>query len=521
MNRRELALGAASTAMAFASAATAQQPGYAQRDPRATAFFNSFNDQIARLPQEQQGDVRAFYEANGWRPVWNAERLRALNAVAARGERHGLAPGDFFDFVGLAADPGSAELRTTAAALLYARVLAEGRVRPETVEELWEMRKNRVDLPGGMTGAMASNRLLDWFEGLAPTDIGYQNLSAGYIRYRRLMADGGWPAFAQGATIEPGMSDRRVPALIARLTAEGDLTREAGARLKAQGLVYGSELQNAVKGFQARHGLGADGRIGAGTQRSLSASAQDRARQIALNLERRRWLKREVAPERIEVNTAAAIMVYWKDGKPVHSNRVVVGTADNQTPSLEKPFASVVANPPWYVPAGIARREILPKGPGYLAANDMFVRDGTVIQRAGPKSALGYVKFELQDSYAIFLHDTPSKAAFNLAMRQRSHGCVRVQNAVEFARLLLSPDPTKLGEFDAAQDSRETTRVTTGRDVTVRLLYWTAIVDGQGRVAFREDVYGRDDKLAQALGIAVSLPKPGDDGQRDVNDVGP
>ena len=90
MNRRELALGAASTAMAFASAATAQQPGYAQRDPRATAFFNSFNDQIARLPQEQQGDVRAFYEANGWRPVWNAERLRALNAVAARGERHGL-----------------------------------------------------------------------------------------------------------------------------------------------------------------------------------------------------------------------------------------------------------------------------------------------------------------------------------------------------------------------------------------------------------------------------------------------
>ena len=112
-------------------------------------------------------------------------------------------------------------------------------------------------------------------------------------------------------------------------------------------------------------------------------------------------------------------MVYWKDGKPVHSNRVVVGSAENQTPSLEKPFASVVANPPWYVPAGIARREILPKGPGYLAANDMYVANGTVIQRAGPKSALGYVKFELRDSYAIFLHDTPSKSAFNLAMRQR------------------------------------------------------------------------------------------------------
>ncbi|MBE0455481.1 MAG: L,D-transpeptidase family protein, partial [Roseovarius sp.] len=257
-------------------------------------------------------------------------------------------------------------------------------------------------------------------------------------------------------------------------------------------------------------------------QRSLSATAETRARQIALNLERRRWLKRDVAPERIEVNTAAAIMVYWKDGKPVHSNRVVVGSADNQTPSLEKPFASVVANPPWYVPAGIARREILPKGPGYLAANDMYVQNGTVIQRAGPRSALGYVKFELRDSYAIFLHDTPSKGAFNLSMRQRSHGCVRVQDAVEFARLLLSPDPTKLNQFDAAQDSRETTRVTTGREISVRLLYWTAFVDGQGRVAFREDGYGRDDKLAQALGIAVNLPKPIDDGgRRDASDVGP
>lgn len=125
------------------------------------------------------------------------------------------------------------------------------------------------------------------------------------------------------------------------------------------------------------------------------------------------------------------------------------------------------------------------------------------------------MKFELRDSYAIFLHDTPSKAAFNLSMRQRSHGCVRVQNAVEFARLLLSPDPAKLAEFDTAQETRETTRVTTGREITVRLLYWTAFVDGQGRVAFREDVYGRDDKLAQALGIAVSLPRPIDDGRRD------
>ncbi|MFO0412344.1 MAG: L,D-transpeptidase family protein, partial [bacterium] len=209
----------------------------------------------------------------------------------------------------------------------------------------------------------------------------------------------------------------RIPALIQRLVAEGDLSAADGARLTAQGIVYGPELQAAARGFQARHGLLADGRLGTGRQRTLSASAEDRARQIALNLERRRWLKREVAPERIEVNTAAAIMVYWKDGRPVHSNRVVCGAPSTQTPSLEKPFASVVANPPWYVPASIARTEILPRGPAYLASQNMYIQNGTVIQRAGPNAALGYVKFELRDSYAIFLHDTPSKAAFNLAMR--------------------------------------------------------------------------------------------------------
>lgn len=520
MNRRQLGLGAAVTAMASAVGVAAQAQ---TRDPAAVTFYDTFNDQLARLPATLQPDVRAFYELNGWRPVWTPDRRRILTAAAGRAERHGLSQSDFFDFPALDADRDGGEMRTTAAAMGYARVLAEGRVRPETVEDLWEMQKNRVDLPVGLNDALAQNKLLDWFEGLAPTDIGYSNLSAGYVRYRRLIRDnGGWPAFRVGANIEPGGADSRIPVIIQRLVAEGDLAAADGARLAAMGNVYGPELQAGVRSFQARHGLVPDGRIGTGSQRSLSASAEDRARQIALNLERRRWLKREVNPERIEVNTAAAIMVYWKDGRPVHSNRVVCGSPSNQTPSLEKPFASVVANPPWYVPASIARNEILPRGPGYLASQNMYISNGTVIQRAGPTAALGYVKFELRDSYAIFLHDTPSKAAFNLAMRQRSHGCVRVQNAVDFARLLLSPDPSLLALFDEAQDTRETKRIQTGREIGVRLLYWTAFVDGQGRVAFREDVYGRDDKLAEALGIAVSLPKPVDDGRgRDANDVGP
>lgn len=513
MNRRELGLGVAMTSLALGAAS----PSLAQTET-AQALPEALAAQIGRLPQAIQADVRKVYENTNGRPLWNAARLRELQQIAAQAERHALNSGDFFDFVGLAAQADTAEVRTTASALSYAKALSQGRIAPETVEDLWEMQKNSVDVASGLVTAANGNTLTTWYNGLAPQDIGYRNLSAGYVRYRRLALDGGWPAFRTGAQIEPGASDARVPALIKRLAAEGDLTPAAAASLGGT-TVYNATVQQAVRSFQTRHGLGSDGRIGPATQRSLTASAEDRARQIALNLERRRWLKRDLPSERIEVNTAAAIMVYWKDNQPVHSNRVVVGSAENQTPSLERDFASVVANPPWTVPMGIARREILPKGAGYLAANDMYVNEnGWVVQRAGPKSSLGYVKFELRDSYAIFLHDTPNKGAFNLSMRQRSHGCVRVHNAVEFARLLLSPDPTRLQRFDDAQVSGETTRVQTGRQIGVRLLYWTAFVDGQGRVAFREDSYRRDAKLARAMGIDVNLPEVVSEAPADKDD---
>lgn len=523
MNRRQLGFGIA--AAAIAGVAHAQDGSVASSpptDPAARAFYDGFNDQLASVNPALQADVRTFYEINGWRPVWNRDRIAALRDAVSKAERHGLSPADYFNESALTADQSRADVRLTAAAMTYAKVLGEGRVRPETVEDLWEMQKNRVELPYGLNDGLVRNRLAQWLDGLAPTDLGYTNLSAGYIRYRNLIAaNGGWPNWPiRAGTLEPGASDSRIPTLRARLVAETDLSKADAAMSEASGLVYDPILVEAVQGFQARHGLVADGRIGQGTQRSLSATAEDRARQIALNLERRRWLKRDLGPERIEVNTAAAIMVYYKDGKPVHSNRVVVGTAANATPSLEKPFASMVANPPWYVPAGIARNEILPKGSAWMAANNYYVQNGTVIQRAGPSAALGYVKFELRDSYAIFLHDTPSKAAFNSSQRHRSHGCVRVQGAIDFARLLLSPDPERLSRFDGALDSKRTTRVETGREISVRLLYWTAFVDGQGRVAFREDVYQRDAKLAQALGIAVNLPAAAVTRQ-DAGDVGP
>ena len=453
----------------------------------------------------------AFYAARGGRPAWAGPARRQAMDALALADRHGLSAPD-----GLAL--GEAEL--TQAILTLAEALAHGRVDPASVETLWEMGRNQVATPPLLATAVDDGTLAETMAGLAPQDRGYQGLCDGFLRYRAIADRGGWPPFALGATIEPFASDHRLPALLPRLRVEGDLTDAAAAMVGPSGGDYGSVLQEAVRVFQVRHGLEADARIGPATQRALSISAEARARQIALNLERRRWLKRDVAPERIEVNTAASIMVYWKDDRPVHSMRVVTGDADNATPSLERPFASVVANPPWTVPTSIAQREILPRGAAYMRANNMTIQNGMVVQRAGPNAALGQVKFELQDSYAIFLHDTPSRGAFDQSFRHLSHGCVRVQDAVGFARLLLAPDPERLARFDAALDSGQTVRVATGRPIDVRLLYWTAFLDGQGRVAFRDDIYRRDTRLAEALGIALHLPRP-DDRRADADDVGP
>lgn len=445
--------------------------------------------------------LKRFYAQRNYERAWSRGDEQVLLAAIDDAERHGLNPRDFLPAEG-GNDPIQRDLRLTRAAFAYGSALAFGRIKPEDMESIWTLRGNSVDLVGGLNRALANGELQSFIETLPPTDRGYQGLTSAFLRYRDIATRGGWPAWRAGAKLEPGKIDARVPALVARLVAEGDLAPEAAIPpAGASANLYHPGIVEAVKRFQLRHGLSPDGVLGDDTQVELGATAKDRMRQIATNMERRRWLARDLADERIEVNTAAAILVYWRDGKPVHGTRVVSGATKTQTPSIEAPFSSVVANPPWNVPSGIAAKEILPKGAGYMAARGMYVTNGRVVQRPGPNSALGLVKFDMVNPYAIYLHDTPSKRFFANTNRHLSHGCIRVQDAVAFARMLLGYEPEALAEFDAAQASGKTTRVQLRREIPVRLLYWTAFLDGDGRISFRKDVYQRDTKLAAALGL--------------------
>jgi murein L,D-transpeptidase YcbB/YkuD len=231
-----------------------------------------------------------------------------------------------------------------------------------------------------------------------------------------------------------------------------------------------------------------------------SMAPADQARQLAANLERRRWLSRTPPVHRIDVNTAGAFFGYFIDGSQVHSARTVVGRDDHPTPSIQAAFRRVIANPVWRVPTRIAEKEILPKGRGYLASQHMRFVNGRLVQAPGPKNALGQVKFDVEDPYDIYLHDTPAKALFAETDRHRSHGCVRVEGAVDFARGV-ADETGKAQAFDEALASQATTPVELGQSIAVRMLYHTAYLDETGQVLLDDDVYGTDDQLAKALGM--------------------
>jgi murein L,D-transpeptidase YcbB/YkuD len=234
-------------------------------------------------------------------------------------------------------------------------------------------------------------------------------------------------------------------------------------------------------------------------------------------MERLRWLEREPPATRIDVNTAATFLDYWRDGRHIDHRKVGAGEPDKQTPQIEAPFSQLVATPKWRVPDSIAAKELATKSSGWLQANNFSVENGHYVQESGPKNSLGLVKFDMQDSQQIYMHDTPAKALFEMPERHRSHGCVRVENALDFAALLTNEDNV-FDQFRDALSSGEEKWVKLKTEIPVRLLYHTAFFAG-ARVLFRPDVYGWDYVVAMALGLVRGAPrKPV---QQHGEDIGP
>ena len=239
---------------------------------------------------------------------------------------------------------------------------------------------------------------------------------------------------------------------------------------------------------------------------SGNPQSAEKARQIAANMERLRWLDRNPPSTRIDVNTGAATLEYWKDGALRDKRNVVVGQPDWETPQLGSPIFQLVAHPYWRVPKSILEDELSKKSPAYLAEQGMEWRDDKLVQLPGPKNSLGDVKFDMRNDSAIYLHGTPAKALFDLPQRHRSHGCVRVQDALGFALLLAHDDGILVPFQEAMMKPDDEGYVKLRKEVPVRLMYRTAFL-ADGKVQLVDDVYGWDDDVAYALGYVRKPPR--------------
>lgn len=437
-------------------------------------------------------------------------QVRSLRQALSDAESHGLSAGAYWsegrDQSLQSSEPSTrawAETALVEATARYAHDLRSGRLERGDFPAEWALRPAPYDPDAGLEAALVAGRLDDWLQSLPPPAPAYARLRTLLARYRAIVADGGWAKLPSGAALKAGAQDVRVPALRARLAVE-DPTAMSG-----EGAVFDEGLSKALARFQTRHGIAASGNLDAGTLAQLNVPADARVAQIEANMERLRWLPRDLPEPRIEVNIAAQTLSYIRPGAPTFSMRTVVGRPSGRTPIFADQVEAVVFNPPWNVPSSIATNEILPRlrrDPRYLARNDFVIQEGPgpvsvrLQQRPGPKSALGLVKFDLPNAFNVYLHDTPAKSLFAADRRAFSHGCIRLEKPLELARMVLAGDPVWTPErIQRALDEGVTVRAPLARPIPVFISYWTVFVDADGQANFRSDLYDWDARLTAAL----------------------
>lgn len=359
---------------------------------------------------------------------------------------------------------------------------------------------------------------------LLPPQPGYTRLRQALARYRDLAANGGWPSVPDGPKLQKGDRSERVPALRQRLIAAGDLDPAAGDSLD----LFDEVVEEALRKFQRRHGLEADGVVGATTFANLNVPVEERLRQVVLNMERWRWLPQDLGQRHILVNIANFELDVFESDQVVLAMRVMVGKDYRRTPVFSDRMNYIVLCPYWHVTPNIAVNDKLPlirKDAGYLAKQNMKLFRGwgadtkeidpTTIdwsqitarnfsyrlrQDPGPGNALGRVKFMFPNSFNVYLHDTPSRELFAKTERAFSSGCIRVEKPVDLAEYVLRGDPKwTRASIETAIKKWEEQTVRLPAPIPVHLLYWTAWANEDGSINFRRDIYGRDKLLEEAL----------------------
>lgn len=524
--RNSLAVVASSTAFASGSAALATQ--FARAD--IESFLQSKEDSVSGIRLRHKHKVMQVYAQRNFAPLWSThgqytDTCRAIISKLDDSLQLGLHPSRYYtqilgSWLRLQEPLTSRNLELVLTDVLFEYLdnLANGQTGKRPGDSgSWFARQDVTSTDDVAFDFFRSTTSLTEATGqVQPVSQHYNSLLQALKEQQAILANGGYVKINKGPILKPGMQDSRVIKLRQRLAQSGSDTAKFGLGSNH----FDNQVELDLKAFQERHGLKADGLLGKKTLQELNTPIEDRIAQIEINLDRWRWMPRDLGENYIIVNTAGFQMEVILNGYSALDMNVVVGKPQHKTPIFSKDMQYLSFNPSWNVPKSITRKELLPKelaNPGYLKKRDFvavshadkstrhinsfsphelnpsnFIPQYRLVQLPGNHNALGKVKFMLPNKYAIYLHDTTAKRLFEETTRAYSHGCIRVEDPVSLAKVLLTNEGHSEHSVDERFDTSRSSAIRLRDPLPVHMTYQTAWVDKNNRLNFRNDIYGHD-----------------------------
>lgn len=502
--------------------------------------------------------ARGFYSRNGFHAVWTErdstdqyrkplahmdELIHALQTA----DLEGLSPDDYqvsrlvtlretlwnrkarrdIDDRQLA----DADLLLTCMFLEYAADLASGRVDPRSIDRQWVEKPRDLDFSGALARALGGEGINKVLADVAPKHPEYRALGSVLSAYRGIQATGGWPAVPARLTLQQGVDHPAVPVMRRRLAMTGDFGPQSPAALDDRRTHFDEPMARAIANFQTRHGLKATGVLTPETAAAMNVPVEHRMQQIAINMERWRWLPDDLGNPHLRVNLPAFRLDIRDGDRIVMSQRIIVGKTGTPTPIFSDEMQYVIFSPYWNIPEQIVRNETIPHAisdPGFLARNNIEVvgTSGGAIdpssidwtnaasdrslhfrQKPGADNSLGLVKFIFPNHFNVYLHDTPADALFARVERDFSHGCMRVEQPFELAQYVLRDQPQWTADrITRAMHAGREESVTLSRPLPVHVVYFTVMPYENGAIQFRDDLYGYDAVQMRLTGMRPARP---------------
>lgn len=489
-----------------------------------------------------------FYARRGRELVWGEPaRIDALRELAEDSRAEGFDPQDFhLDILRALSAPGtlaslteaeraSADIKLSDALLRYVHHTRYGKLDPVAVDA---RHNDRAPIPAeqllaDLEGALQASDFKHFLASRFQRPFWYQALTRALGRYVEQSHLADLPPLPSGNVLVRGSRDPRVALVRERLRLIGVQVPPATAGStpepgqpdpKWDPDRFDDGLRAQVVAFQKRFGLAPDGAVGPATLAALNQPFDaDQLERIRINLERMRWLYNDLATDYLFVDVAGYLVHVVRNGEILWTTRAIVGEKGAQTPMFRDTMDHLVFNPTWTVPISIqkkmgrvsARYTLVDRRTGRKSAGGdaSNYRRYRIVQQPGPHNALGRVKFMFPNRHSVYLHDTPNKGLFGRTVRALSHGCVRVQDPVRLAELLLQESDWDRARIDRTIGGGRTRYVNLDEDMPVLLYYLTAYADADAGVSFRPDFYGRDQGLREAfaspvLGARIAFPEP-------------